>query len=521
MTDEKKKVTKAAGLMSAGTLCSRITGFIRDIVLAKLFGATGLTDAFFVAYRIPNLLRELFAEGAVSAGFVPVFTEYLTREGKEEAKKLAGVVFAFLLSVLIIICLLGILFAPFIASFVARGFMSDHEKFQLTIKLIRIMFPFLLFISFAALAMGVLNSLRSFFIPAVAPAFFNLAIIASAIFIAPQFHVPILSIGIGVTLGGAFQYGIQLIDLYKKKFHLKPVFSFSHPGLRRILLLVLPVVAAIGATQINVLVSNIFATYLPEGSATYLYYGIRLILFPIGLFGVAMSMAVLPSMSEQAIKGDIYGLKETFSFSLRLVFFLSIPSMAGLIALSHPIINLLYQRGEFTSVATEGTVQALFYYSLGLWAFVGSKVVRAPFYSMQDTKTPLKVALISVVTNILFSFLLIGPLKHGGLALSLSIASAVNFIALFSLLRIKLGGIDGRNIMKSFLKISLSSSVMGIIGWIIIRGDMWKESGKILEKSGSLFSVIVLCIIIYLLLMRIMGSDELDYLIKMRKKESQ
>jgi putative peptidoglycan lipid II flippase len=232
-------------------------------------------------------------------------------------------------------------------------------------------------------------------------------------------------------------------------------------------------------------------------------------------------MAVLPSMSEQAIKGDINGLKETFSFSLRLVFFLSIPAMAGLIALSYPIINLLYQRGEFTSAATHGTVQALFYYSLGLWAFVGSKVVRAPFYSMQDTKTPLKVALISVITNILFSFLLIGPLKHGGLALSLSIASAVNFVALFYLLKIKLGGIDGKNIMKSFAKISLSSAVMGIIGWVIIRGDVWKESGKILEKSGNLFSVIVLCIIIYLLLMRLMGSDELDYLIKMRKRKKE
>jgi putative peptidoglycan lipid II flippase len=215
-------------------------------------------------------------------------------------------------------------------------------------------------------------------------------------------------------------------------------------------------------------------------------------------------MAVLPSMSEQAIKGDINGLKETFSFSLRLVFFLSIPAMAGLIALSYPM-----------------TVQALFYYSLGLWAFVGSKVVRAPFYSMQDTKTPLKVALISVITNILFSFLLIGPLKHGGLALALSIASAVNFVALFYLLKIKLGGIDGRNIMKSFAKISLSSTVMGIIGWVIIRGDVWKESGRILEKSGNLFSVIVLCIIIYLLLMRLLGSDELDYLIKMRKRKKE
>jgi putative peptidoglycan lipid II flippase len=525
--DEEKRVIKAAGQTSTGTFISRVTGFIRDIVLAKIFGATGLTDAFFVAYRIPNLSRELFAEGAVSAGFVPVFTEYLAKEGREEAKRLAGVVFAFLLSVLIIICLLGILLAPHIASIVARGFMNDHEKFQLTIKLIKIMFPFLLFISLAALVMGILNSLRSFFIPALAPAFFNLAIIVSALFLAPRFYVPILAIGVGVTVGGALQYGVQIIALAKKKFDLKPIFSFSHPGLKRILLLVLPVVAAIGATQINVLISIIFATYLPEGSATYLYYGLRPVLLPVGIFGIAMATAVLPSMSEQAAKGNINALRDTFSFSLRLVFFMSIPAMAGLIALSGPIINLLYQRGEFAYEATRGTVHALLFYSFGLWAFVGSKVVRVPFYSMQDTKTPLKVAFISVITNIIFSFILIGHLKHGGLAFALSIASAVNFSILFFLLRVRLRRVDGKNIVRSFVKITMASSVMGLAGWFIIRGDMWcapeqctlwVESGRTIEKAGILTGVIALCIAIYLLIMHLMKSEELKYLIKMRKE---
>lgn len=516
--DEKKRVTKAATEVSIATGISRILGFIRDIILAKLFGASGLSDAFFVAYRVPNLLRELFAEGAVSAGFVPVFTEYLRKHGKEDARRLAGVVFAFLFSVLLIICLLGILFAPFIASLIAPGFINNNEKFMLTIKLIRIMFPFLLFISLSALCMGVLNSLRSFFMPALAPAFFNLAIIASAIFLAPRFYIPILAIGIGVTIGGAFQYGVQIIDLLRRDFNLRPIFSFSHPGLKRITLLVLPVVAAIAATQINVFISNIFATYLPEGSATYLYYGIRLVLLPIGIFGVAMSTAALPSMSEHAVKGDIDGLRETFSFSLRLVFFMSLPAMTGLMALSHPIVNLLFQRGEFTYEATKGTVYALNFYSLGLWAFVGSKVVRAPFYSMQDTKTPLKVAIISVAINILCSLILIWPLRHGGLALALSIATSINFIILLVFLRRRIGRVDGRRILRSFIKTSLASSVMGIVGWMIIRSDIWRESGRIIEKTGVLGGVIILCILVYLLLMHLTKSEELEYLIKMYRE---
>jgi putative peptidoglycan lipid II flippase len=397
--------------------------------------------------------------------------------------------------------------------------MDDAEKFSLTIRLIRVMFPFLLFISIAALAMGILNSLRSFFLPALAPAFFNLALIASALFIAPQFHVPIIALGIGVTCGGAIQYGVQLIGLVKKDFSIRPIFSFSHPGLRKILVLVLPVVAAIGATQINVMVSNIFATFLPEGSASYLYYGMRLVLFPVGIFGVAMATAVLPSMSEQAAKGDLNALRDTFSFSLRLVFFMSIPAMVGLIVLSAPIINLLYQRGEFTAEAAQGTVSALLFYSAGLWAFVGSKVVRTPFYSMKDTKTPLKVAIISVVINTVFCFILQGPLKHGGLALALSLSASVNFILLFILLRKRFGRVDGRNIARNFAKITFASLIMGMIGWFMSKGTIWSESGRSLEKAVILSAVIVLCASVYFLIMYFMKSEELSFIMKIRKKK--
>jgi putative peptidoglycan lipid II flippase len=511
-------VARAAGKISIATTCSRVLGFIRDILLARLFGATGLTDAFFVAYRIPNLLRELFAEGSVSAGYVPVFTEYLSKEGREEARKLAGVVFAFLLSVLLIICLFGIILAPYITRIVAPNFVNNPEQFSLTVKLLRIMFPFLLFISLAALAMGTLNSLRVFFLPALAPAFFNLVMIASVLYLAPHFSVPVLAIAIGVTLGGAVQYGVQIWPLSKRGFNVRPHFSLSHPGLKKVLLLVLPVVTATGVMHINVLISNIFATYLAAGSVTYLYYGYRLILFPIGIFGISVAMALLPSLSEKAAKNDIDAVRDTFSFCLRLVLFTSIPAMTGLIALSGPIVNTLFQRDMFTYEATQGTVYALIFYSSGIWVFSGLRVVRAVFYSLQDTKTPLKVALLTVIINAFFCYVLIGPLKHGGLALALVIAASVNFFVLIAILRSKLGGIDGRRIAVTLLKVSSASFFMGCAGWFMLRGDMWRESGRTLEKSLLLASVIAVCVGLYLLFMYLMKSEELRYLLKMRKK---
>lgn len=514
---EKRNVAKAAGVMSTGTLTSRILGFVRDVILAKVFGATGFTDAFFVAYRIPNLLRELFAEGSVSAGYVPVFTEYLTKEGKEEAKRLAGVVLGFLFSVLLVICFIGILTAPYITRVIAPNFINDPEQFSLTVKLLRIMFPFLIFISLAALAMGTLNSLRVFFMPSLAPAFFNIVMIASALFIAPEFTVPIIAIAMGVTLGGLVQYAVQIPALSKRGFNVMPRLSLSHPGLKKILLLVLPVVAATGVMHINVLISNIFATYLAAGSVTYLYYGYRLILFPIGIFGISVAMALLPSMSEQAVKGDMDGLKDTFSFSLRLVFFASVPAMAGLIALSGPIVNTLFQRGEFTYEATQGTVYALIFYSLGIWAFSGLRVVRAVFYSMKDTRTPLKVALLTAVVNLLFCYILIGPLKHAGLAFALTISAALNFTLLAYLLRSKIGNVDGMNILRSFIKVSAASLIMGGLGRLIAGRYVWTESGGFIGKAAVLAGIIIFCVAVYLIIMHLLKSEELKYLINMRK----
>ena len=518
--DEKRNITKAAGLMSVATFISRILGYAKDMILAVFFGATGLSDTFFVAFRIPNLLRELFAEGSMSSAVIPVVTEHQTKYGDEEAKRLVRIIFTSITIFVGLICVLGIIFAPAIVTAIAPGFLNMPDKFSLTVLLTRLMFPFLLFISLAAIVMGALNTRRIFFIPAVAPAMLNITIIAAVLLLAPGMEQPIIAVAIGVAIGGLVQFAFQLPSFFKNGYSLTPQYDFRHPGLKKISILILPATMGMAVAQINIFISTILASYLVEGSITYLYYSMRLIQFPIGIFGVAMGMAVLPTLSEHAVKGDFDSLRSDFSFALRLLFFMTIPAMAGLIALREPIVNILFQRGRFDYAATIGTSQALLFYSLGIWAMVGVRIVTVSFYSMQDTKTPVKVAVIALLTNIILSLIFLGPLQHSGLALANAIASSVNFTALFFMLRKKLGRVEGRKIAASFIKISTASAVTGLMGWFIIRGDIWMQSGKIIEKASAMTGVIALYIAVYILIMYLFRSEELTYLIKMRKKKN-
>lgn len=518
--DEKKKITMAAGVMSAATFISRVLGYIKDMILAVFFGATGLSDTFFVAFRIPNLLRELFAEGSMSSAFIPVLTEYQTKHGSEEAKRLVRVTFTSILIFVGLVCVAGIIFAPQIVTMIAPGFLGMPEKFSLTVLLTRVMFPFLLFISLASLVMGALNTRRIFFIPALAPAMLNIVTICAVLTLAPRMEQPILSVAIGVAAGGIVQFAFQLPSFFRNKYSLMPEYDFSHPGLKRMSILILPATMGMAVAQINIFISTILASFLPEGSITYLYYSMRLIQFPVGIFGVTMGMAVLPTLSEHAAKGEFDRLRDDFSFALRLLFFITVPAMIGLIALREPIVNILFQRGKFDYTATAGTAHALLFYSFGIWAIVGARVVTASFYSMQDTKTPVKIAVIAVVTNIILSLVLMKPLKHSGLALANAVASSVNFCVLFFLLRGRLKRIDGGNIARAFLKISLASAIMGVLGWLLSKGNLWVESGRTLEKTLVLTGTITLCFAIYLLIMYLMKSEELKHLISMIKKKS-
>jgi putative peptidoglycan lipid II flippase len=516
--DQKGKIAKAAGVMSAATFISRVLGYIRDMIFAFYFGATGVSDTFFAAFRIPNLLRELFAEGSMSAAFIPVLTEYRQKQGEGEASRLVKITFTFILVVVGLVCVLGVLFSPAIVTVIAPGFLGSAEKFSLTVLLTRIMFPFLLFISLAALVMGALNTKKVFFIPALAPAMLNITLIMSIILFESKSKQPITAAAIGVLAGGFVQFAFQLPSFFKNKYSLGFDTDFGHPGIKKMSILLIPATLALSVSQINIVVSNILASFLPSGSITYLFYSMRLIQFPIGIFGVAMGTAVLPTLSEHAVKGNLDLLREDFSFALRLLFFISIPSMAGLIALREPIVNLLFQRGQFDYSATRGTAEALLFYSIGIWSVVGVRVVTAAFYSMQDTKTPVKVAVIGVLANLILSLSLMGPMKHSGLALANALASGINFLILFYMLRKKLKRIDAKKIIRSFAKISGASLIMGLVGWLILHGDLWTRGGNTGEKTLLLAGTAFVCASIYIMANFLFRNEEMGYMYETMKK---
>ena len=522
---ENVKVVKAAGVVGAATLVSRIMGYLRDMVMSWAFGTTLAADAFYVAYRIPNLLRELLAEGSMSAAFIPVFTETLTKESKESARRLANAVFARLLLLLALLTGLGIVFAPYVVKLIALGWEyrpEYHDKYLLGVTLTRIMFPYLLFIGMAALAMGMLNSLRSFLSPALSPVMLNVMTITAVVLSVRFLQEPILGVAAGVVLGGLFQFLIQVPGLRNQGMMPRPQFQPTHPGVRRIGLLALPVLVSSSVNQINIFVGTIFASFLATGSITYLFYGMRFIHFPLGIFGIAIATAVLPTMSAQAARKEMTEFRETFSLGLRLVFFIMFPAMAGLITLRVPIVNLMLEHGQFDRISTQGTAAALLFYAVGLWSMAGVRIVAQAFYSLQDTKTPVKTAVAALIANMLFSaaFLLWTPLAHGGLALAASLASMLNIGLLTILLRKKIGRIDAGRILRSLLKIIPVSIAMGTIGWWVSRNPVWDGAGQPLYKAQLLGAGMAASVFFYIAAMWLLRSEELKFLRGMVKRKA-
>jgi len=458
---EAARMTKAAGIVGAATLLSRVLGLVREAVVAWFFGAGLVSDAFFVAFRIPNLLRRLFAEGSLTVSFIPVFTEYLQKHGRKEAFDVARSAWWLLTIILLVVAVLGVLLSPIIVRVLAPGFASSPAKFELTVLLARVMFPYIFFIGLVALAMGILNTLGHFAAPALAPVFLNVTMIGSLLIISPHLDKPSVGLALGVIIGGGIQLGFQIPFMLQKGFRILVRSPLYHGAIRRIALLMTPAVLGAAVYQINVFVGTLLASLLPEGSVSYLYYADRLVQFPLGVFAIALATAVLPSLSRQAAAGDTEGLRESFSYALRLVFFITIPAMTGLIILREPIVRLLFERGAFDPATTQRTAQAILYYALGLWAFSGARIVIATFYSLQDTKTPVKIAVVSLLVNIALSVVLMGPMLHSGLALATSLASGVNLILLTWALRKRLGRIRARDILQSVFRATASAAVMG------------------------------------------------------------
>ncbi len=516
--NNQERVTRAAAIFGSTTLISRIFGFIRDMVIARVFGAGMVADAFFVAYRIPGLLRELFAEGSMSAAFIPVFSRELHTHGREEALRLARAVFTILIVILLIITMIGVVATPMVVTLIAPGFHATGGKFDLTVDLTRIMFPYLLFVSLAALAMGMLNTLGSFLVSGLSSVMLSIFMISGVYIFAPFFNVPIYGLAVGVILGGVFQFVIQLPELWRKKMNLGWHLEPAHPGIIQIGRLMFPMILGLSVTQLNLFVNTLLSSFLDEGSVAYLYYGIRLIHFPLGIFGVAMASAILPTLSASAVKKEYEEMRNTYSFAIRLLLLITLPAMTGLIVLRIPIVSVLFQSRAFDYTATLGTAEALLFYAIGLWAFAGTRVTAQTFYSLQDTKTPAKAASIAVVVNIILSIALMGPLKHGGLALATSVAAMVNLAFLIWALRKKLGRINMTEIISSLKVLVPANLLMGIAGWAVTRGNIWATNGHMGVKVGLLTGSILLSTVIYVVVLYLFKSKELIFLWRMIKE---
>jgi putative peptidoglycan lipid II flippase len=479
-TETKRSTFRAAGVVGSFTLLSRVFGFVRDMVIANYFGAAAVADAFFIAFRIPNLLRRLTAEGALSAAFIPLFAKTLKTD-REEAFRLANNLLCTLTFFLVLVVTAGIIFSPALLSVIAVGFTDEPEKFELTVYLTRLLFPYLIFISLAALVMGILNTLNHFAAPAASPVLLNISIIVSVMLLRDLFSLPVYSLVAGVLAGGILQLGMQIPFAIRQGFKFFYLVDLKSKLLRKVLLLTAPAVLGFAVAEINMFVDTILASLLKEG---YLYYGNRLVQFPLGVFGIAMSTALLPTLSFQAGDNDLGKMAETISKSFRMVMLLIIPSTVGLIVMREPIINILFERGEFDSVSTANTGIALAYYSIGLLAFVGVKIFVSGFYALGDTKTPVKVATYAMIINIALNIILMGPLEHGGLALATSLSSFFNLAFLIIIIRKPLGKLDGKGILKSFTLLLAASAVMAgflLAGWGWFFPDGYTVTGLIVS----------------------------------------
>ncbi|NNM00591.1 MAG: murein biosynthesis integral membrane protein MurJ [Gammaproteobacteria bacterium] len=426
MTESAPRLVRSTAVVGQMTLFSRVLGFIRDMVIARMFGATAAADVFFVAFKIPNLFRRLFAEGAFAQAFVPVLAEYRTNREHGEVRELVGAASAALGLVVIAVSALGVVSAPVFIMVFAPGFLDEADKLSLATTLLRLTFPYLALVSLTALAGGVLNTYGRFAVPAFTPALLNVAIIGAALWLAPQLQQPVIALAIGVIIGGVAQLALQLPFLARLGLLTLPRLRRAHPGVSRIKTLMIPAMFGVSVAQLNLMLDTIIASFLVTGSISWLYYSDRLLEFPLGVFGIALGTVILPALSRQHAAGDGQHFSATLDWGLRWVVIIGVPAALGLFLLSGPMLSTLFQYEQMTPHDVAKASLSLNAYSLGLVAFILIKILAPGYYSRQDTRTPVRIGIIAMLSNMVLNIILVFPLAHAGLALATSLSAYLN-----------------------------------------------------------------------------------------------
>jgi putative peptidoglycan lipid II flippase len=529
---ENRQIARAAGLVGLLTLLSRIAGLLRDVAVGFFFGTGAAADAFFVAFRIPNLLRRFVAEGAMSVAFIPVFTDYITNRSRREAHEAVSAVATLMAIVLAALTLAGIVFAPQLTAVFAPGFADDASKFELTVRLTRWVFPFIFLVSLTALAASILNSLRHFAVPAMAPIFLNLSMIAAVLFVCPRLDVPVRGLAYGVVVGGFVQLALQIPPLVRRGFRVFPCWKPGHAAVRRSLGLMAPMVFGAAVYQINILLGTVLASLLPSGSVSYLWYADRVFEFPLGIFATALGTAALPSFSAPASRRAYDELSKSLSFSLRLTNFIAVPAATGIFILALPITSVLFQRGAFTHGQVVLTAHALSAFAVGLWSVSTVRVVVPAFYAVGDTRTPVVAAALAFFVNLLASLLLMGPvaptgssgfadsiaavirtvtvldLRHVGLALATSISATVNLFLLLALLRRHLPSLSFGSVVPSLLRsLAASAAMIPFVQAVAALAD-WSTDGLSLRIT-VLGAAVTTGIAVFAIASFVLGSEEI------------
>ncbi|MDY6935247.1 MAG: murein biosynthesis integral membrane protein MurJ [Spirochaetota bacterium] len=505
----KNSLVKSTSIVALSTLFSRITGFIRDMIIADCFGASGKLDGFFIAFRIPNLLRRLVAEGALTISFIPIYTEYLTKRDHKEALELAQKTLSILILILIVFTVIGEIFSPAIVKLFAYGF-TDSARIGLTVFLNRILFPYIFLVGLVAFSMGVLNSHGRFFSPAFAPVLLNVGFIIGAIYFSRFFNEPLYGLAIGVLFGGLLQVLLQIPYLINTGFRIKFSVDLKHPGIRRIFRMITPALFGIAVYQINILMSTILASMLAPGSISYLYYSDRLTEIVLGVFIFSISNVILPEMSNFSANNDLERLKSLYIIAVKASLFLAIPASIAMMTVGTPIISTLFMRGEFTPLHVSLTYKALLYASIGVTSISILRITTPAFYSLKDTKTPVITSAIAFILNIVLGYLLMQTsLKHAGLSLANSISVTVQTIILVGWLQRRIGILSIESLILPVIKYIASGLVMAYIIWNISGFVDWFND-PFAKRLLFLLLIVIVGGTTYLLICIVAGVKEIS-----------